>query len=481
MNNGKKVATNIIWRFLESCGAQSVNFMVSIILARLLEPELYGTLALITVFTTIISLFIDLGLGTALIQKKETDEIDFCSVFYFNIFSGLILYFILFLCAPLIANFYNNSNLTIFIRVQSLILIISSFKNIQYDYVAKNMIFKKFFFATLGGTITAAITGIWMAYNGFGIWALIVQCLLNNFIDTIILWITVKWRPKLLFSFTRIKELLKFGWKILTSALLATGYEKIRQLIIGKQYSPQDLSFYDKGNHFPEFITNNINPAINSVLLPAMSKQQDDLIRLKEMTRKSLMTSAYLIMPLMMGLAVCSEPFTLLLLTEKWLPCVFYMRIFCYTYALSPINTANINAIQSMGRSDIFLKLQIIKTIIGIIAVLATMFISVKAMALSLFVSSTLCQLVNSWPNKKLLNYSYFEQIKDLMPIVFITIVMGSIVYCFSFLNLKPIILLLIQIPTGVLIYVILSKIFKIQSFNYLLSIIVSYFQKKKE
>lgn len=277
MENSQKVTTNIIWRFLERCGAQLVAFIVSLVLARILEPETYGIVVLISVFTAILSIFMDSGLGTALIQKKDADDVDFSTVFYFNIVMGLIFYLLMFLISPVIAAFYNNTELTNLIRVQSLILLIGSVKNVQQAFVSRNMIFKKFFFATIGGTIGAGILGVVMAYNGFGVWALIFQSLFNNTIDTIILWFTVKWRPKWKFSFVRLKSLFKFGWKLLLSALIDTVYNKLRQFVIGKIYTPSDLAFYEKGEHFPNFIVSNINSSINSVLLPAMSNYQNEI------------------------------------------------------------------------------------------------------------------------------------------------------------------------------------------------------------
>lgn len=271
-NNIKnKTVSGLIWRFMERCGAQGVNFVVSIILARLLAPELYGTIALITVFTAILEIFVDSGMGNALIQKKDADDVDFSSVFYFNMLMCVVLYGVMFISAPYIAKFYKDSELTPIVRVMSLVLIISGLKNVQQAYVSRTMQFKRFFFATLGGTIVAAVVGIWMAYEGYGVWALVAQNLVNKVIDTTVLWFTVKWRPKLLFSIKRLKGLVSYGWKLLASSLLDTVYNNLRQLIIGKLYSSSDLAFYNRGKQFPNFVITNINTSIDSVLFPAMS------------------------------------------------------------------------------------------------------------------------------------------------------------------------------------------------------------------
>ena len=480
MSSKKVVFSNLIWRLMERVGAQTVTLIVSIILARLLDPEIYGTIAIVTVFITILQVFIDSGLGNALIQKKDADDLDFSSVFYFNILVCTVLYFGMFFAAPFIAAFYDKPELTSIIRVLCLMLIISGVKNVQQAYVSRKMIFKKFFFATLGGTLGAAAIGIIMAYRGFGVWALVAQALFNTFVDTVILWITVRWRPKPLFSIERLKTLFSFGWKLLVSSLVDVVYRELRQLVIGKLYSSEDLAFYNRGTQFPKLITTNIDNAIDSVLLPAMSSEQDnrDLVRI--MTRRAVKTSTFLLMPLMVGLAVCAQPIVRLVLTEKWLPAVFFLRIFCVTYAFYPIHTANLNAIKALGRSDLFLKLEIIKKVVGLIALVSTMFISVEAMAVSLLVTSVLSQIINSWPNKKLLNYSYLDQVKDMLPQILLSAFMGVIVYCVSFIGLSDVFTLLIQVPLGIMIYVGGSYLLHIDSFDYVVGIAKSYFYKKK-
>lgn len=477
--NSSNVFFNFIWRFAERCGAQAVTFVVSIILARILDPSVYGVISLVSVFTAILGVFIDSGMGNALIQKKDADDLDFSSVFYFNMTMCTFLYIVMFFSAPFIAKFYTMPELTAITRVISLTLIISGVKNIQCAYVSKNMLFKRFFFATLGGTIGAAVIGIIMALKGFGVWALVIQSLFNSTVDTIILWITVKWRPKKMFSLERLKGLFSYGWKLLISALLDTGYNNLRALIIGKIYSPADLAFYNKGKTFPNLIVTNINSSIDSVLLPTMSKAQDSPEAVKSMTRRAIKTSTYIMMPCMMGLAVCAEPLIRLILTDKWLPAVFFMRIFCFSYAFWPIHTANLNAIKAMGRSDLFLKLEIIKKIVGLVAILSTMWISVEAMAYSLFATSILSQIINSFPNKKLLNYGYHSQLMDMLPQIGLSLFMGAVVYCVTFMKLNSVLMLIIQVPLGAFIYIAGSKLFKIDSFEYLCSIAMSFLKRK--
>lgn len=480
-NKSKRVVlSGLIWRWLERVGAQGVQFIVSLVLARLLAPEVFGTVALINVFIAILEVFVDSGLGNSLIQKKEADDLDFSTVFYFNIFVCCILYVCLFFAAPFIAGFYNMPDLVWPIRAIGLILVISGVKNVQQAYVSRTMQFKLFFYATLCGTIGAAVLGIWMAFKGFGIWALIAQSLFNSTVDTIILWCTVKWRPKRMFSWERLKVLLTFGWKLLVSSLLDTGYGRLRQMVIGKLYTPSSLAFYDKGNHFPAIVVNNINSSINSVLFPAMSSEQDDKDKIRSLTRRAIKTSSYVMWPMMLGLSACAESIITILLTEKWIPCVPYLRIFCITYAFYPIHTANLNAIKAMGRSDIFLKLEIIKKVIGLGLLALTMHHGVMAMAYSLLVSSFTSQLINSWPNRKLLNYRYEEQIKDILPSITLSAVMFVIVWSIKFLHLDIILTFIIQVISGVAIYLGGSIIFRVESFSYLVSLFSELRKRKK-
>lgn len=464
----KKVLSNFIWRFAERCGAQGVTFIVSIVLARILAPEVYGTIALVTVFTTILNVFVDSGLGNALIQKKNADDLDFSTVFFFNIFMCSVLYLIMFVSAPAIALFYNDSSLVPVIRVLSLTLVISGVKNVQQAYVSKTLQFKRFFFATLGGTIGAAILGIVMAYMGFGVWALVVQQIFNATVDTIVLWITVKWRPKKMFSAQRLKQLFSYGWKLLVSSLLDNIYGNIRQLIIGKMYTSSDLAYYNRGNQFPNVIVSNINTSIDSVLLPTMSQEQDSRASVKNMTRKAIQTSTYIMAPLMMGLAFCAESIVSLILTDKWLPCVLYLRIFCISYMFYPIHTANLNAIKALGRSDLFLKLEVEKKIVGLILLGTTMWFGVEAMAYSLLVSSLTSQIINTSPNKKLLSYGYLEQVKDILPSILLAVGMGVCVYFVGYINIPVIIKLCLQVVVGIIIYISMSALLHLESFEYI-------------
>lgn len=472
MGNRKSVFSNLIWRFMERCGAQLVSVVVSFVLARMLDPAVYGLVAKVTIITSIMLVFVDSGMANSLIQKKDPDDLDFSSVFFFNVAFCLVLYVGLFFAAPLIAEYNGQPELTAIVRVLGLTVVVAGVKNVQQAYVSKTMQFKRFFFATLGGTAVSAAVGIAMAYKGFGVWALVAQQLSNVTINTCVLWLTVGWRPKAMFSLERLRALLGYGWKLLASGLLDTVYNKLREIFIAVFYTDTDLAFYNRGNALPNLIVENINSSIDSVLLPVLSAEQDHAEQVREMTRRAIKVSSYIIMPLMMGLAVCAEPFVRFFLTEKWLPCVPYLRIFCFTYSFYPLHTANLNAIKAMGRSDLFLILEIFKKAVGITALLLTMRLGVYPMALSLLATSVLSQIINAWPNSRLLNYSYLRQLADLLPTILLAAAMGACVYPVSLLGLSDIVTLVIQVPLGVLVYVLGSKLLRIDSFEYLMSIV---------
>lgn len=480
MTNRQNVLSNLIWRFLERCSAQLVTVLVSIILARLLDPTAYGTVALVTVITTILQVFVDGGFATALIQKKDADELDFSTVFYFNVASCLLLYIVVFFMAPAIANFYKMSELTNIIRVISLIIVISGLKNVQQAYISRNMLFKRFFFATLGGTIGAAVIGIVLAYLGYGVWALVGQMLFNTFIDTLILWVTVKWRPIRAFSIKRLKKLFSFGWKMLVANLIATINGQLRQLIIGKMYSSEDLAFYNRGRQFPDLIVSNINTSIDSVLFPALSNEQDNSDRVREMTRRSIKVSTYIMAPLMMGLFACADTIVSLILTDKWLLSVPYLRVFCVIFLFYPIHTANLNAIKATGRSNVLLKLEIIKDAFSVFVLLITMRFGTLTIAYGMLGCSVFSQIVNSWPNRDTLNYTYKQQLIDIIPNCLVAAIIGVVAYSVKLIGFGAGITLILQVLIGAIFYLIISIMIKNSSFYYILSIIKPIFNRRE-
>ena len=471
MDKKQSVITNFIWRLMERGGTYLMNFAVSVVLARLLDPSLYGTIALVTAITTILQVFVDSGMANSLIQKKDTDDLDYSSVFYFNLGFCLLLYAGLFFAAPLIGRLYRDPSLTPIVRVLGLTVVVAGVKNVQQAYVSKTLQFKRFFFATLGGTLFSAALGITLAYLHYGVWALVAQQLSNVTVNTVILWFTVGWRPKGIFSFQRLKGLLCYGWKLLAAQLLDTVYVKLYPLLIGARFQADDTAFFDRGQNWPNLLVENVNASIDSVLLPVLSSQQDHKAQVREITRRAIKTSTFVMMPLMAGLAVCAEPLVRWLMTDKWLPCVPYMQVFCAIYALYPLHTANLNAIKAMGRSDVFLKLEIIKKLLETGILLVTLRLGVFYMALGQLCLGLIAQLLNAWPNRRLLDYAYGQQLRDIAPALLLSLMMAAFVYPVTKLGLGDLVTLLIQVPLGVAIYAGAAWALKLESFQYVLGI----------
>lgn len=459
MSKDDGLLSNLSWKFGEGITAQLVTFVVSIILARILEPSHYGIIAIVTIFITLANVLVNDGFGSALIQKKDADDLDFASVLYFNIVLSILLYAILFLCAPFIASFFGEGYeiLIPVLRVLGLRIIISGINSVQQAYVARNMIFRKFFWATLSGTVLSAIVGIWMAYSGYGVWALVAQYMTNTIVNTIVLGISLHIKPKLAFSMERIIGMLGFGSRILGASLLITGYMELRALIIGKLYSPADLAFYDRGRQFPNLIVANINTSIGAVLFPKMSKEQDNKVAIKNTTRNSIRFSAYIMCPMMLGLAVVAKPLVSLLLTDKWLPCVSLLQLFCIIYLFQPIHTANMQAIKAIGRSDTYLKLEILKKSIELVTLVIVMWISVEAIVINMAVLATAFTFVNAFPNSKYLDYNFKEQMFDILPSIGTAGIMAVLVFFMQYIPLPTMPLLILQILCGLVLYLLLS------------------------
>ena len=459
------IVSNFIWKFAERIGNQLVSLIVTIVLARLLSPSEYGLIAMGAVFITIANEFVATSFTNALIQKKDADNIDFSSVLFLNIGISIIMYGIIFITAPMIADFYDYEILTPVMRVLGLNLIIAAINSVQQAYISRNMIFKKFFYSTLGATLSSAIVGISMAYMGFGVWALVVQNILSGIVATCIIWFTVDWRPQRIFSINRVKGLFTFGWKLLGAGLLNTLSNQSNQLIIGKMYASSDLAYYNKGLLFPSMIMININASINSVMFPVIVMAQDDCERLKMLTRKFVRVSSYFIFPMMTGLAAIADPLISLLLTDKWLYCIPYLRIGCFIYSATIIQIAVQNAIMALGRSDVFLKMDIIRKILGISILIAVMNHGVMAIALFSIITASFSIVMVAIVSKHMIGYGYREHIYDNIPILIVSVIMGFLVYMFKFLELPNIITLLIQLPVGFITYMTLSLWFKFDGF----------------
>ena len=469
--------TNLSWKFAERIASQLVSFVVSIILARILTPSDYGSVAMVMIFVTLANVLVEGGFSSALIQKKDADKLDFSTVFYFSIVFSIFLYVALFFSAPYISKFYGEGYeiLTPVLRVIGLQVIIYGANSIQQAYVSKKMMFKKFFWATLIGTIVSACIGLSMAFLGYGIWSLVGQQMAMAVTNTIVLYLITRKLPGLMFSFQRLKGLFSYGAKILGASLLVSFFLDLRSLIIGKLYSAKDLAFFDRGRQFPNLLVTNINSSVGAVLFPKMSQEQDDRIRVKQLCRNSIRFSSYVMMPLMLGMAVCAEPLIRVLLTDKWIDCVPFLQLFCITYMFYPMHTANMQAIKAIGRSGTFLVLEIIKKILELISLLIVMKISVTAIAINMAILTTLFTFINAYPNIKLLDYSFKEQMSDMLPSLLLSTIMAALVYGIGLiLPISDFGLLIVQVLFGISCYPALSYLTNNSEFKYIYELIVN-------
>lgn len=466
------VIKSLIWKLLERCSVQLVTFIVTIVLARILVPEDYGLIALVLVFVNISNVIVDGGLNMALVQKKDADNIDFSTIFFTSLLFATFLYILLFTFAGTIASFYEKPELVPVIRVLGISLFFYAITSIQKAFLSRNLLFKNLFYSSLGAVVVSGVIGIWMAKMGYGVWALVAQNLAVQIVTTIIMWFTVKWRPQIVFSYERFKGLFNFGWKIFASNFLINLFVNVRSLIIGKVYTASALGYFDRGKQFPALIIENINASIQAVLFPVLSGEQDNVQTVKAMVRRSIKMSAYIIFPLVIGLAVVAKPLVLTLLTEKWLGAVPYIQIFCMAYLLMPLQVANIQAIQALGYSEKTLEIEIIKKVLELIILVITVPISVKAIAWGIVAYNAICLFINSKPNKELLGYGVLEQIVDIVPIIFVALLMGGITYAVNFFDMTPVLTVCIQSAVGFFVYLLFSYLFKLEAFSYIKDLI---------
>lgn len=466
---------------MERFGVQGSQFVLQIVLARLLSPEHYGVLSMMIIFTTLANVFIQRGFNTALIQNKDVTEEDYSSVFWVTMSIAVGLYGLLFFCAPFIATFYEMPELVNPFRVLCLVLFPGALNSIQLAKISRNMDFKKVFRSNVVAVLTSGVVGIILAFLGAGLWALVAQNMLNVIVACIVMWFSVRWRPRFVCNLSRIKVLFAYGWKLLVSGLIDTLYQDLRSLVIGKKYDSGTLAHYNRGKQFPQFIINAVNTTVQTVMLPAMSAEQENKGQLKEMMRRSIMLSSYIIFPIMAGLAGVAEPMVRLLLTEKWLPCVPYMQIYCFTLAFYPVHSCNLQAINAVGRSDIFLRLEIIKKTMGVVALIIAVFFfqSPVAIAMTGVFTTVISCFINAFPSKKLVNYSYFEQMRDILPSFVSAALMFGCVWAVTLLQLNSFVAVGVQIVVGVAVYLLLSVVLRLTPFKMVLKITKGIFEKR--
>lgn len=483
MKDKKILLSGFVWKFMERIGAQVVTFIVSIVLARILNPSDYGIVAIILTFTTLASVFVTCGFSVSLIQKHDADYIDYSSIFYVQLLLGIILYVVLFFTAPYISLFYENkySELVPMLRVLSLQIPITSVNNMQQTYISKHLIFRKLFISSLIGGISSGVIGIVMAYSGFGGWALVAQYLCMTIINTIVLLFIIPWHPTLRFSFERVIPLLRFGWKVLMSELISAIYVEIRALIIGKKYTSEELAYYNKGKQIPSLLISNINTTIQSVMFPAIADIQHNPNQVKNAVRRSIRISTYIVCPLLIGLASVSEPLIRVLLTDKWVFCVPYMQIICFAYVFYPMLTTSIQAVKALGRSDIVLKTEIVKKTIELILIIVAYQKGVLAITFTLIISSLFGLVINGIPNVKCLGYTVKEQCQDIASTILLSIIMGGVSWTVTKTGINSFLVLALSVTVGIITYLGLSVLTHNQNLAYIKREIDGLLQTKKK
>ena len=474
------IVSNMFWRFGERIFAQLATFIVSVVLARKLTTSDFGNVALLMIFIDVANVFVIQGFSSALVQKKNADNIDFSSVFFFGLFFSLLIYGILFVISPFTV-YIGNQDLSPLFRVLALRIPLAAINSVQHAYAQKNLLFKKYFWKTLFGTVLSACVGIYMAYSGYGAWAIVGQYLSNSICDTVLLWFFIGWRPQKAFDFNRLKELIGFGWKMLCSGLIHVVYNRLTSFFIGTVYTTTDLAFYEQGQKMPGIIDTNVDTTINAVLFPVMAKQQDNIIAIKQMIRKSIQTSGSIIWPMMMGLAVLSDQLIEFLYGNKWLPAAIFMIIACFKLTLEPIQTANLQAVKAVGRSDIYLKMEIIKKLFGLLVIIIGVQISVLATAIAALIQTIFASVVNGYVNRRLFNYKFKEQISDILLNASLSLTMATIVLGIKQLNiLAGFFQMFAEIATGIVAYAILLYLFNRKQFAFFLSLVSHKVENKR-
>ncbi|MBR0138565.1 MAG: lipopolysaccharide biosynthesis protein [Erysipelotrichaceae bacterium] len=464
-----RLASSVAWEFAEKFGTHLMAFVLSLLLARVLEPELHGIVSLTTVFFNLLLIFVDSGLATSLIQKKDADDVDFSTVFFTSVFLCVIGYGAFYLLTPAIARFYNEELLKPILRVTGLVLIPGGIKSVQRAYISKHFLFRRFFFASLPGTVIAAVVAYWMALNGYGAWSLVVLHLLDTGIDTLIIGLTIGWKPKMMFSFERLKNLAGYGTGVFLASFIGTFYIDLLALMIGKAYSADYLTVYSKGRKLPQVVSLNLLGAINSVLFPAMSSVNDDDNLLRKMMQKAIAVSNYVMWPLMAGLFVMADNVTVLLLTDTWISSALYLQVFALFYAFTSFGGGNTNALKAIGRSDLVFRNELWKNGLSLAIFIVSLFFGKKALPLSFIICIPAMLMAETRYSSKYFEYPLLSQLKDNLVYVIMAVVMAVPVYFLDTLSMPLLYKVVLQVLTGGIVYLIESVILRVEPFYFLL------------
>ena len=477
-NLKQKTISGLFWQFCQKGVGQLISFGISVILARLLMPEEFGIVALAGMFTVLIGIFIDCGMGTALVQKKNADDLDYCTLFWTQTAFSIIVYLIVFTLAPWFAILFNSPKLTSVIRVSAILMPIGVLGGIQGAIVTRRMDFKVYFYTTLVASLSSGAIGIFLAYQGYGVWALVAQQLSSSILSMITVFYQVRWLPSFKFSYERFKALIGVGSKFMASSLIGTAFGQLKGYMVGLKYTATDLAYYNRGEGVPGIFTRNIDSTINGVLFPVFAKLQDNREAVKQAVRRSIKTSSFLIFPMVLGLAAIADNLVVILYTEKWVACVPFLQVFCISECFTILNTANMQVLRGIGEINTLLKLELYKKPILVTILGVTMFISPLAICIGMCIYGIYTMVVNAFPNRKFINYHITEQLKDVSENALLAIGMFLCVNLIGRCNFNPYILISIQVVIGVLIYFGMSELFHLESWQYVKETAKPYFRK---
>jgi O-antigen/teichoic acid export membrane protein len=476
MSLKQKALSGIFWTLIQQFSSQGISFIVTIILARLLLPEQFGLIAILNVFVNIGSILMDGGMGQSLIRTENPDIEDYSTVFYFNLIVSFIIYSVVYILSPFIAEFYNQPELEYITKWYCIIFITNAFSSIHYTRLTKNMEFKKELTITIPSLILSSTVGVLMAYNGFGIWSLVVSSILQSTTVGIQLWFRSDWKPIFKFNKEKFYFHFKYGYKLTLSGILDAFFNNIYVLIIGKYFAAIQVGFFNRADSLKQLPVNNISSVLNKITFPLFAKIQDDNERLKEMNKKIMQMVLYFVAPTLLIMAALGEPLFRLLFTDKWLPAVPYFQILCWGGILYPIHAYNLNILKVKGRSDLFLRLEIFKKVIVIITIISSISFGIIGLLYGTIITSIIAFFINTYYTGKLINYSSFKQLKDLTPILIVAALTGGLVYSLDVLLLNKILndifRLIVGSIFGIIIFYLLSILLRLDSLNELKLII---------
>lgn len=471
-NIGNTIMGSFFWKFGERLMTQGVSFVVSLVLARLLSPDDYGIIALVMVFINLAGVFITSGFATALIQKKDVDSTDYSTIFYLSLGCSIIIYFVLYACAPFIARFYDQPALSPVLRVFALQVPLSVYNSVQMAYVSRNMLFRKVFVSATVAAVASGVVGIGMAFAGLGVWALVANSITTVVVSSIVLTFMIPWRPCLKFSKGSAKSMMKYGSQVLAADLSGTFFNEVRSLIIGRVYSGADLAFYNKGYQLPTLITTNLSNTLMTVMFPAFANQSKDLNVVKQMARRSMKLLSFVLVPCLFGLAAVMRPLILLLYTEKWAASIPYGQILSIGLCIGVLGVIPLQVFKAIGRSDVLLGLEVYKKPMYVILLVIGVSINVFGIAVTMVIYECYGMLVNMVQLKKHIHYDLWEVFRDLMPAFLLGAAMALTVLLMPTFN-SLFATLVLKVIAGVVVYIGGAILFKVESFTYLKDVLI--------